>query len=229
MSKISPSRKPKSSLLKHLADLDRVQRALEGEETAVCEIQERGNPYLSTTLRERGASEHLIEEMLALLWARAFVGEKTPLLARYDGRSSLQTWLSVILTNQWYSFQRENYARSQALHAFQSLPQIPSRQWEDIDDKLKHTIDEAVRGAFAGCTSEEIVLIRLVHMYGITRREIARLLRLHESVVSRKLKAIEKKIAQTTMQTVRRIDPHLDVSWNDFLELCEGTNLLYDE
>ena len=83
-----------------------------------------------------------------------------------------------------------------------------------------------MRRAFAACEVEELILLQLVHVHGITQREIANLWKWHESRVSRHIKRAEEKIAKLTLQSVRETDPYLELRWNDFVELCRSVEVL---
>ena len=69
-------------------------------------------------------------------------------------------------------------------------------------------------------------MLQLVHVYGVTQREIASLWKWHESRVSRHIKRAEEKIAELTLQAVKETDPYLELRWTDFVELCRSVELL---
>lgn len=95
-----------------------------------------------------------------------------------------------------------------------------------MDTATMDVVERAVREAFAACEAEEIVVLQLIHLHGITQRELAALLHCHESRLSRLIKSAEQKIARATLAAVEKFDPLLEVTWDDFLRLCESTNLL---
>jgi hypothetical protein len=66
-----------------------------------------------------------------------------------------------------------------------------------------------------------MVLLRLVYLYGLTQREIVRMLHWHESKVSRTLSEAMSHIERNTLRELKKRDPLLELTWQDFLSLCE--------
>ena len=83
-----------------------------------------------------------------------------------------------------------------------------------------------MRRALTACDVEELILLQLVHIHGVTQREVASLWKWHESRVSRHIKRTEEKIAKLTLQEVKETDPYLELRWNDFIELCQSVEVL---
>ncbi|HEY5743773.1 MAG TPA: hypothetical protein VIS99_14680, partial [Terrimicrobiaceae bacterium] len=94
------------------------------------------------------------------------------------------------------------------------------------DSSIIEILGPALRQAFAACDVEELVLLQLVHVHGVTQREIASLWKWHESRVSRHIKRAEARIAEDTLRAVRENDPYLELGWQDFLELCRCVEVL---
>ena len=65
------------------------------------------------------------------------------------------------------------------------------------------------------------VLLRLVYIHGLTQREIVRMLGWYESKVSRVLSQTMEQIQTHTLREVKKRDPWLELTWQDFLDLCE--------
>jgi len=211
------------------ADISLVERVLEGEEGAMRELQGEIGPALERRLAACGASYAEIEEVVAQLWAdcAVAVAPKQPLLAGYNGRSPLKAWLSAIVSNRWISLKRRENVRSGVMQemreeTFACPPEIGER-----DSALAEIIANAFREACAKIDAEQMVIVKLVHLHGISQREVAALWRKHESYVSRVLKNVEESIAAETLAAVRRSDPYLQPTWDDFLRICESLNVLY--
>ena len=207
-----------------------MQRSLEGEALAVQALQSEYTPFLRNLLFKHRATETEVEDLLAGLWADCLVGssDRPPLFERYHGGSPLHSWLAAVTVNRWISVKRREAVHSRAVQF--SLSQGPVLSMEcaaeaQLDTELMATVEQAVRQALASCEAEEMVLLQLVHLHQLTRRELADLLGLHESGLSRRLKATEKKIAEATLAAVREVDPLLELTWKDFLLLCESTSL----
>lgn len=217
-----------------LFDIDLTQRCLEGDEGAFREFQETHSSYLSKLLYGYGASDADAAEMLADLWTDclASVSGGDPLLQRYNGSAPLRSWLGAVVVNRWISKKRRDAVHSRAVELIGTPGHAHAAAFETetlVDARLSETIEEAVREAFNACEAEDIVLLHLVHVHDITQREIAELWGCHESGISRRLRKTEKAIEQSTLQKMREFDALLDINWEDFLRLCESTNILRGE
>jgi len=216
----------------HDLDVDFVQRCLEGEPCAVKELRAIYSPPLKGFLLCHDASEIEADEMLAALWSDCLVGSDSvpPLLQRYSGTSPLHVWLQAVLFNRWVSNVRRSRAQNTAIHSYDASVgmglELGCLVDMTLDTAVMETVETAVRAALSACKAEEIVLLQLVHMHEITRRELSILLGVHESQLSRKIKGTEKKVANLTLHKIKELDPLLELTWEDFLQACESTNLL---
>ena len=210
-----------------LADVDAVQQCLEGNEEAIVELKKSLTPFLSRVLSSYGASKDEIDEILAKLWGDCLTGSR-PLFHVFNGKSALKSWLTAISVNRWISVKRREAQHARAMHHLvidSENSQAPSRSAQS-DSAIIEILGPALRRAFAACDVEELILLQLVHVHGITQREIANLWKWHESRVSRHIKRAEEKIAKLTLQSVRETDPYLELRWNDFVELCRTVEVL---
>ncbi len=210
-----------------LADVDAVQQCLEGSEEAIVELKKSLTPFLSKVLSSYGASKDEIDEILAKLWGDCLTGPR-PLFHVFNGKSALKSWLTAISVNRWISLKRREAQHARAVHHLvidSETSQAPSRSAQS-DSSILEILGPALRRAFAACDVEELILLQLVHVHGITQREIANLWKWHESRVSRHIKRAEEKIAKLTLQSVRETDPYLELRWNDFVELCRSVEVL---
>jgi DNA-directed RNA polymerase specialized sigma24 family protein len=80
----------------------------------------------------------------------------------------------------------------------------------------------ALKNAFGACPAESVVMLQLVHLYGLTQREVCVIWGYTESKVSRKLSTAMRQIAHETMRAVRDADQWLELQWEDFLDFCRG-------
>jgi RNA polymerase sigma-70 factor len=214
-------------------DIDLVQKCLDGDENAQVELRMSHDSYLRNVLQSYRAGEAEIDEILAQLWLDCLLeqGDRPPLLQRYNGRSALRSWLSAIVTNRWLSLMRRQTVHNKVIDRLSDSPDYPSFDEGDLSDlvdvELMEIIEGALRRGFAACTSEEIVMLHLVHLHQLTQREVASLWGCHESYVSRRLKSAEERIAEITLETIRAYDPLVNLNWTDFLRLCETTNSLF--
>lgn len=210
-------------------EIDLVQRCLQGEESAIRTLQAEHTSYLKSVLFSYGATESESDDALGSLWADCVVSssDRAALFELYNGESSLRSWLTAIVVNRWISYRRH---RKVCVRAHEQISQSIKieRDYRDslVDPELLAALEKALREACAACGAEEIVMLQLVHLHGLTQREIATIWGWHESRVSRFLSRAEEQIAQSTLRTIEEFDPELNLKWSDFLRLCECTSLL---
>ena len=83
---------------------------------------------------------------------------------------------------------------------------------------------DAIKRAFAKQEPEAVLMLKLVHLHELTQREIARMWGWHESKVSRTLDVTRQSVARVILSELKRIDPWLELRWEDFVELCAGSS-----
>ncbi len=211
-----------------LADVDLVQQCLEGNEEAINELKKSLTPFLTKVLASYGASKDEIDDILAQLWGDCLTGSR-PLFHVFNGKSALKSWLTAISVNRWISLKRREAQHARAVQHLAidaESSQQNGKSASQADTAIIEILGPALRRAFAACDVEELILLQLVHVYGVTQREIASLWKWHESRVSRHIKRAEEKIAELTLQAVKETDPYLELRWTDFVELCRSVELL---
>lgn len=215
-----------------LRDIDLVERCLDGCEDAIAEIKVQHNSHLEIVLKAYGASEEEAGEVVRILWLDCLVGHmaKAPLFSRYNGAAALRNWLGAIAINRWISLKRSESVRQRA------LADLPERTGNGLpgegplhDPEVGAILERAIRGAFASCTAEEIVMLRLVHFHRLNQKEVAALWGWTESKMSRNLNRLQGFLANDTLRRVRRVDENLDICWEDFLRLCDDLTFLQDD
>jgi len=65
-------------------------------------------------------------------------------------------------------------------------------------------------------------MLRLVYLHDVTQREVGRMWGWHESKVSRCLAQAMAEIEARTQERIRETDPWMELTWEDFLDLCEA-------
>jgi RNA polymerase sigma factor (sigma-70 family) len=130
-----------------------------------------------------------------------------------------------VATRRWIDFKRK-----QTRHVTSGDPN-ESEEWPPSDlvpppipggDALVGILRQSLEGAFSRCSPEALVLLRLRYVYELSQRELARMLGRHESKVSRLLSQSMEEIETQTLAEVRKHDPWLQLTWDDFLDLCSS-------
>src|ERR1041385_5073267 len=197
--------------------------------SALPALRERCHGALLNTLLARGATRTEAEDLLADLWADCVSGqpERPSLVEKFSGRCSLQGWLATVATNRWIDLRRRQTRRGETSLANaaggegDSFDRLPAPVGSVSEGPLVELLRESLRAAFARCGREAMVLLRLVHIHGVTQREAARMMGWSEFKISRSLSEAMRDIEADTLREVKRRDPWLELTWQDFVDLCE--------
>jgi RNA polymerase sigma factor (sigma-70 family) len=207
-------------------DLLFIKQVLDGDESAARALRARYSAQLKAMLCKRGASSTEAEDLLADLWADCFGGSGEPLLLKYEGRCPLSSWLVTVVTNRLIDFKRREAFRRE-LSCEKSVKSQPNDLERSgyfpagqADNTLVALLRQAVLNAFAAVPREMLLMLRLVHIYEITQREIGQMWDWHESKVSRTLESARTKIRTAILAELHRADPWLTLEWDDFVELA---------
>lgn len=215
-------------------DIQMVEAALSGDNDAMGEIRLRYDKRLLGNLINRGASETEATDLLADLWGECVSGKpgKEPLFRKYHGKCALYTWMVTVSTHRLVDLKRRqkfqgdlpiNRDEPDAGPDFDRLPAEPEKMPEDALAKL---MQAALKKALSEVPADAYVLLQLVYIHGVMQREAAKIFGWHESKVSRTLDQAMHRIAARTMEEIKAVDPWLELSWQDFVELCANSDVL---
>jgi RNA polymerase sigma factor (sigma-70 family) len=205
------------------ADLELTQKCLAGDVTALTRMQARFGPDLHAFLVGAGATKSEADELLTNLWTDCITGK--PLLARYRGTAPLIAWLKTVLMNDLVDRRRRQSLEKSASDVLSGLDQDDAqarRRNPASDAPLFGIMRHALTRAFGSCPAESVVMLQLVHLYGLTQREVCTIWGYTESKVSRKLSAAVRQIANETTRAIGNADEWLEIRWEDFLDFCRG-------
>src|SRR5271166_1470680 len=154
--------------------------------------------------REDSAARDLADTLYAELYGTGTRdGERVSKLASFTGRGSLEGWLRTVLAQEFVN----RYRRTKRLVSLdeenEEGSQFAAPEPEPVttsDSRLESATDAAL----AALDSEDRMVLAAYYLDGRTLAEIARMLGVHESTLSRKLdklaKALRKKILAGMMQ-----------------------------
>jgi RNA polymerase sigma-70 factor, ECF subfamily len=135
------------------------------------------------------------EDLAGSLYAELFGlkerdGERSSPLASYTGRGSLMGWLRAMLVQRNVDRHRRTYREAPLEDRGFEAPPAPAAP----DPQELQQLNDALGGAFASLDSEDRFLLATYFLEGRTQLELARLLRVHEATISRRLKALTKSV-----------------------------------
>jgi RNA polymerase sigma factor (sigma-70 family) len=216
---------------RHEQDLAFVQRVLSGEEAAAAELRQRYHNKLVGVLHARGASQTEAGDLVADLWTDCFApkGDRQTLLTKYQGRCALESWLLTVATHRLVDLKRRQGFR---VDVAKNSPDSPDDFFDRRAQPEKPTSEKplldllrgAIHEAFAKQDPEAVLMLKLVHVHELSQREIARMWGWHESKVSRTLETARQSVGKIILFELKRIDPWLELRWEDFVELCAGSS-----
>ena len=152
--------------------------------------------YLSALriAREGSAARELADTLYADLYGTSLRdGQRICKLASYTGRGSLEGWLRTVLSQEYVNRYRrtrrlvsleEESEEGVQFRAQDPAPVVPS------DKRLAESTDEAL----GRLDSEDRMVLSAYYLDGRTLAEIARILGVHESTISRKLDKLAKSL-----------------------------------
>lgn len=162
--------------------------------------------YLSALriAREDSAARELADTLYADLYGTTTrEGERVSKLASYTGRGSLEGWLRTVLAQEYVN----RYRRTKRLVSLdeESEDGIQFRAPESdpaptSDQRLASVTDEALQSL----SSEDRMVLSAYYLDGRTLAEIARMLRVHESTISRKLDKLAKSLRKQIVAGLAR-------------------------
>lgn len=210
-------------------ELLRARKCQHGDTAALAELRHQCHEVIQRILLARGASRTESEDLLADLWADCVAGndERPSLLEKFSGQCTLQNWLATVVTRRWIDLKRKQARRGDLSDpkadssGTDLLERLPSAPAEEREDALVNLLRDSLQAAFLSCPPESMFLLRLRYLHGVTQREIVRMLGWHESKVSRTLSQAMHDIETGVLREIKRRDPWLDLTWQDFLALCE--------
>ena len=162
--------------------------------------------YLSALriAREDSAARELADTLYADLYGTTTrEGERVSKLSSYTGRGSLEGWLRTVLAQEYVN----RYRRTKRLVSLdeESEEGIQFRAAEPepvplADNRLARATDETL----ASLSAEDRAVLSSYYLDGRTLAEIARMLGVHESTISRKLDKLAKVLRKQIVANLQR-------------------------
>lgn len=215
---------------RHEQDLAFVQRVLTIDPAAASELRSRYQGKLVGVLRSRGANQTEAEDLVADLWTDCFAAKENrpTLLNKYQGRCALESWLLTVATHRLVDLKRRQSFRVEVPSSPDSPDDFFDRRAQPekatSEKHLLKLLRQAIQGAFATQDAEAVLMLKLVHLHQLTQREISRMWGWHESKVSRTLEVTRQNVARVILAELKKVDPWLELRWEDFVELCASSN-----
>lgn len=162
--------------------------------------------YLSALriVREDSAAHELADTLYADLYGTTTrEGRRVSKLASYTGRGSLEGWLRTVLAQEYVN----RYRRTKRLVSLDEESeegvqfQAPEPEPAPATDKR---LSEATDAALAQLAAEDRLVLSAYYLDGRTLAEVARMLGVHESTISRKVDKLAKSLRKQIIVALTR-------------------------
>jgi RNA polymerase sigma-70 factor (ECF subfamily) len=208
----------------HLEDLALACACAEGIEEAweffITHFRQDLRNAASAMLRGAGrADDARAEELADSLYAELYGvrssgdGRRKSLFEYFHGRSKLSTWLRAVLAQKQVDLFRTS-GRTVSLEAEMEgdAPREPGVRTESVPadpdrERYLGRFDTALSMALAGLTPRERMILACYYVDQLNLAEIGRLLREHESTVSRRLERVRRALRESVTQALQREMP----------------------
>lgn len=172
--------------------------------------------------REDSAARDLADSLYAELYGTTTrAGERVSKLASFTGRGSLEGWLRTVLAQEFVN----RYRRTKRLVSLEEENEDGDRFGAPEPEPVPSAdlrLESATDAALAALSSEDRFVLAAYYLDGRTLAEVARMLGVHESTISRKVdklaKSLRKKIVAGMMQqglSRRQAEEALEVDVRD--------------
>jgi len=162
--------------------------------------------YLSALriVREDSAAHELADTLYADLYGTTTrQGQRVSKLASYTGRGSLEGWLRTVLAQEYVNRYRRTKRLVSLDEESEEGVQFRSPDPEPVtaaDNRLSQATDTAL----AQLPSEDRLILSAYYLDGRTLAEIARMLGVHESTISRKVDKLAKSLRKQILVALTR-------------------------
>jgi RNA polymerase sigma-70 factor, ECF subfamily len=154
--------------------------------------------------REDSAAHELADTLYADLYGTTLrEGRRVSKLASYTGRGSLEGWLRTVLAQEYVNRYRKTKRLVSLDEESEEGAQFRAPEPEQTpaaDNRLAQATDEAL----AFLSGEDRMVLSAYYLDGRTLAEIARMLGVHESTISRKLDKLAKSLRKHIVATLGR-------------------------
>jgi len=162
--------------------------------------------YLSALriTREDSSAHELADNLYADLYGTTTRdGQRVSKLASYTGRGSLEGWLRTVLAQEYVN----RYRRTKRLVSLdeESEEGVQFRAPDpDTGIAVDNRLSDATDAALAQLPAEDRLILSAYYLDGRTLAEIARMLGVHESTISRKLDKLAKSLRKQILAALTR-------------------------
>jgi RNA polymerase sigma-70 factor (ECF subfamily) len=152
--------------------------------------------------KEQSAARELADSLYADLYGvNAREGKRVSKLASYTGRGSLEGWLRTVLAQEYvnrYRRQRRLVSLEEESEEGAQFAAAEAEAPAAVDPRMESATDEVL----AALPAEDRFILASYFLDGRTLAEVARMLGVHESTISRKVDKLAKSLRKQILATM---------------------------
>lgn len=223
-------------------DLERVERYLEGEVEVLGNLRAELEPILKRILQAKCVRLDLGLQAHDEIWARCVVDPQkrlppngtASLLEKYNGKSSLKSWLTTVILNLY-----RDLLRREAIYADPPVPsdmthaEVLESYSVDPDTRycreeaISELLNAAVQAAWAQCPPDGLLMCRLHLVHQIEQFRLAPIWGCDPATINRRLNATLLELKSLTLEELKRLEPGLELEWADVQQLLQEGELSF--
>ncbi len=155
--------------------------------------------------REDSAARELADTLYADLYGtNTREGQRVSKLASYTGRGSLEGWLRTVLSQEYVNRYRRTKRLVSLDEESEEGVQFRAPDPESLPPASDQRLAQATDEALAALSAEDRTVLSAYYLDGRTLAEIARMLGVHESTISRKIDKLAKSLRKQIMAALGR-------------------------
>jgi RNA polymerase sigma factor (sigma-70 family) len=161
-------------------------------------------------------------------------GKAVKLLAMYQGRASLRSWITVVALSRLKSWWRgpgyRKRERTIETHSDQLTLRPEGGEAPPGDDPSNSSdvlalLGDALTDSLRSLTPRESVCLRLVYLHSVEQQRLARMFGCHAATISRELDQTKLAIKRRLAWNLKLLDPFLEITWDDCVRLCASESI----
>jgi RNA polymerase sigma-70 factor (ECF subfamily) len=163
--------------------------------------------YLSALriAREDSAARELADTLYADLYGtNTREGQRVSKLSSYTGRGSLEGWLRTVLSQEYVNRYRRTKRLVSLDEESEEGVQFRAPDPEPLPPAADQRLAQATDEALAALSAEDRTVLSAYYLDGRTLAEIARMLGVHESTISRKIDKLAKSLRKQIVAALAR-------------------------
>ena len=151
--------------------------------------------------KEESAARELADSLYTELFGtrQGADGQRISKLASYTGRGSLEGWLRTVLAQDYIN----RYRSQRRLVSFDETMQAGQQCQASAEVPTDARLDAAVDAALVELPDEERLILASYYLDGRTLAEIARMLGVHESTISRRMEKTTRSLRKRVVRGLR--------------------------